>query len=81
MPLTPELVQELNLLVKFPMHSDMEGIKVNHDASSEMISAAQRLYDKGLVTQPDGGYLTSSGHQALEHAKSALRILSGKVNV
>lgn len=81
MPLTPDLVNELNLLVKFPMHSDMEGIKVHHDADTDMISAAQRLYDKGLVTQPDGGYLTHSGHQALEHAKTALRILSGTVNV
>ncbi|GAB6263109.1 TIGR02647 family protein [Photobacterium sp. CCB-ST2H9] len=81
MPLTPDLVNELNLLVKFPMHSDMEGVKVHHEAGADMVSAAQRLYDKGLVTQPDGGYLTHSGHQALEHAKTALRILAGTVNV
>ncbi|MCG7585350.1 TIGR02647 family protein [Photobacterium sp. OFAV2-7] len=81
MPYTAELVNEMNLLVKFPMHSDMEGIKVHSDAAPEMIEAAKRLYAKGLVTNEDGGYLTYSGHQAVEHAKSVLRILTGKVAV
>ncbi|KMV30276.1 TIGR02647 family protein [Photobacterium swingsii] len=79
MPYNNELVAELNLLVKFPMHSDLEGIKVRTDAAPELVDAAKRLYAKGLVTQEDGGYLTFSGHQAVEHAKSALRILTGKV--
>ncbi|MGF1691891.1 TIGR02647 family protein [Photobacterium kagoshimensis] len=79
MPYNNELVAELNLLVKFPMHSDLEGIKVRTDAAPELVDAAKRLYAKGLVTQEDGGYLTFSGHQAVEHAKSALRILTGKI--
>lgn len=45
-----------------------------------MVEAAKRLYAKGLVTQEDGGYLTYAGHQAVEHAKAALRILTGKVS-
>jgi uncharacterized protein (TIGR02647 family) len=81
MPYTAELVNEMNLLVKFPMHSDMEGIKVRSDAAPELVDAAKRLYAKGLVTSEDGGYLTYSGHQAVEHAKSVLRILTGKVAV
>lgn len=81
MSYTPELVDEMNLLVKFPMHSDREGLKVHHDAAPTVIAAAKRLYEKGLVTNEDGGYLTHSGHQAVEHAKSALRILTGKVEV
>ncbi|KLV04978.1 TIGR02647 family protein [Photobacterium ganghwense] len=80
MAYTTELVSEMNLLIKFPMHSDLEGIKVHSDAPLEMVEAAQRLFDKGLVTQPDGGYLTYSGHQAVEHAKQALRILTGKMD-
>ncbi|ELR63707.1 DNA-binding protein inhibitor Id-2-related protein [Photobacterium marinum] len=79
MPYTPELVEEMNLLVKFPMHSNMEGIKVHSSAAPDMVAAAKRLYSKGLVTQEDGGYLTYSGHQAVEHAKSVLRILTGEV--
>ncbi|SKC32996.1 Phosphate-starvation-inducible E [Photobacterium piscicola] len=74
---TPDIVDEMNLLVKFPMHSNMEGIKVHSDASPTVISAAQRLYAKGLVTEEDGGYLTYSGHQVVENAKNALRILTG----
>ncbi|PSW21013.1 TIGR02647 family protein [Photobacterium sanctipauli] len=80
MPYNADLVNELNLLVKFPMHSDLEGIKVHSNAAPEMVSAAQRLYAKGLVTSEDGGYLTFSGHQAVEHAKSVLRILTGKMD-
>ncbi|WP_299013537.1 TIGR02647 family protein [uncultured Photobacterium sp.] len=79
MPYTADLVEEMNLLVKFPMHSNMEGIKVHSDAGPQMVAAAKRLYAKGLVTNEDGGYLTYSGHQAVEHAKSVLRILTGKV--
>ncbi|PSW03927.1 TIGR02647 family protein [Photobacterium lipolyticum] len=81
MPYTAELVDEMNLLVKFPMHSDLEGIKVRGDAAPEMVAAAKRLFEKGLVTQEDGGYLTFSGHQAVESAKATLRILTGTVAV
>ncbi|MGF1686280.1 TIGR02647 family protein [Photobacterium japonica] len=79
MPYNADLVHEMNLLIKFPMHSDMEGIKVRSNAAPEVVTAAERLYAKGLVTSEDGGYLTHSGHQAVEHAKSVLRILTGKV--
>ena len=30
-----------------------------------VIAAAQRLHDKGLTTQPDGGYLTERGRKGL----------------
>ncbi|KLV03921.1 DNA-binding protein [Photobacterium aquae] len=81
MPYNADLMHEMNLLVKFPMHSEREGIKVRSDAAPETVAAAKRLYAKGLVTQEDGGYLTFSGHQTVEHAKAALRILTGKVDV
>nr|WP_086938151.1 TIGR02647 family protein [Thaumasiovibrio occultus] len=73
-----DLMDEMNLLVLFPMHSDLEGIKVHSgSAAPEMVSAAQRLFDKGLISAIDGGYLTSTGHEVVQHAKSALRILTG----
>lgn len=75
---TQDIVEEMNLLVKFPIHSNMEGVKVHSDANPALVSAAQRLYAKGLVTQLDGGYLTHTGHQVAENAKIALRILTGK---
>jgi uncharacterized protein (TIGR02647 family) len=68
MPFTKELTEELNLILKFPHKSLMQGLKIHHDASPEMIAAAQRLFDKGIVSQPDGGYLTNLGHDLAEHA-------------
>ena len=76
MPFTNELVDEMNVLVKFTLSSDMAGIKVHSDAEPSLVAATERLFEKGLVTSCDGGYLTSIGRDAVEHAKEALRILS-----
>ena len=35
-----------------------------------------RLHSKGLLTQVDGGYLTSLGRNAAEHAQAALALLT-----
>lgn len=76
MPFTPELVEELNLLAMFNLHSTQEGIKVHqHSAAPEAVSAAQRLHRKGLTTQVDGGYLTQLGIEVAEHAQRVLDIL------
>ncbi|KXI31015.1 TIGR02647 family protein [Paraglaciecola hydrolytica] len=69
MTFTSDMLAELNLLLKFPNTSLMQGIKVHHDAEPELIAAAKRLFDKGIVTLPDGGYLTDLGHDLVEHAK------------
>ena len=61
------LFEELKLLSKFPLESHMEGIKIHHEAGEVMLSAARRLYDKGLIDQVDGGYLTDSGREMAEH--------------
>ncbi|CZF80093.1 Phosphate-starvation-inducible E [Grimontia celer] len=75
MPFTSELVDEMNVLVKFSRSSDLMGIKVHSDADPVLVAATERLYDKKLITAKDGGYLTSIGRDAVEHAKEALRIL------
>lgn len=69
MTYSPEMVEELNLLLKFPNKSLMQGIKVHGDAEPNMVAAAQRLFDKGITTLPDGGYLTDLGHDLFEHAQ------------
>lgn len=69
MTFTSEMIAELNLLLKFPSKSLMQGLKIHHDAEPEVIAAAQRLFDKGIVTLPDGGYLTDLGHDLFEHAQ------------
>ena len=69
------LMQEINLLLKFP-DTTLEGIKIHHDANAELIDAARRLHDKGLITRPDGGYLTDLGREAEETAKLLRGLLS-----
>lgn len=63
------MAEELNLMLKFPADSLMQGLKIHHDAASSTVLAAQRLFDKGLITQPDGGYLTDLGIDVLDHAR------------
>ena len=53
-----------------------EGIKIHKTADPKKIAAAQRLYNKALITQPDGGYLTDLGRELAEHAHNALTILN-----
>jgi len=76
--LTPELVAELNFLAHYDLGTMQEGIKVHKDANPEVIAAAQRLHDKKLVTQTDGGYMTTLGREVAEHLQSTLTILAGK---
>jgi len=76
MSYTPELIEEINLLALYNISSTQEGIKVHKTAGAAAVAAAQRLYDKGLITQADGGYLTNLGIEAAEHVQSLLTILT-----
>lgn len=76
MPFTKELTEELNLILKFPNKSLMQGIKVHHDADPALVAAAKRLFEKGVVSEPDGGYLTDLGHDLAEHAQVVQMALS-----
>lgn len=79
MPFSSDHIAELNLLALFESPSAREGIKVHkHSASPEAIEAARRLHNKGLITQSDGGYLTSLGCEAVEHTQKLLSVLSTK---
>jgi uncharacterized protein (TIGR02647 family) len=76
MKLSEELVQEINVLAMFDLTSTQVGIKVHHDASPELVAATQRLFNKDIITQADGGYLTGLGRDAAVHAKDLLTILT-----
>lgn len=77
MSFTTDHLAEMNLLSLFNLSSSNEGIKVHsHSASPDAVAAAERLYTKGLITQKDGGYLTSLGSEAAEHAQRLLSVLS-----
>ncbi|MER2296309.1 TIGR02647 family protein [Pseudomonas promysalinigenes] len=75
MSFTPELIAEMEVLALFNLDSNQEGIKIHANASPTLVAAAQRLYDKQVTDQPDGGYLTSLGHDAAESVHLLLNIL------
>lgn len=76
MPYTPDLVDELNTLIRFDLSCNQLGVKVHRSADAAVIAATSRLHGKGLLTQVDGGYLTSLGRTAAEHAQSVLALLT-----
>lgn len=74
--LTPDDIAEINLLCQFNLANTLEGLKIHqHEADATTIAAAERLFKQGLVTQQDGGYLTSLGLDAAEHSQALLTIL------
>lgn len=67
MSLSHELIAELEFLALFPLHTLDQGLKVHHNAEPGAIAAADRLFEKGMVTHRDGGYLTDRGLEVAEH--------------
>ncbi|CAM2884533.1 TIGR02647 family protein [Vibrio rarus] len=70
------IVDELNLLLQFNMDSTATGIKVHSDAAQSTQLAVKALFEKGLCTLSDGGYLTNEGIAIAERADKILRALS-----
>ena len=76
MSLTPELVAELEILAFFNLDTSQECLKIHQTAAPKAIAAARRLFEKELIDQPDGGYLTSLGRDAAQNIQTVLTILS-----
>lgn len=70
------LFEEVKLLAKFPEESHMEGLKIHNNADSVIISSAKSLFNKGLISQLDGGYLTDSGREIVEQLHNILDTLN-----
>jgi uncharacterized protein (TIGR02647 family) len=70
-----DLAAELELLLKYDLSSAFTGLKVHSSAGARSAAAAGRLFSKGLISQPDGGYLTSRGWVAAEHVQALLGML------
>lgn len=75
MRLKDEMLEELRVLSQFDPASTLAGIKVHHNAEAGLVDAAQRLFAKGMVSQPDGGYLTLRGQEAVQHLDNVLSLL------
>ncbi len=73
---TNEQMAEIDILIYYGFDTTNQGIKVHSTADAEKIDAVQRLFEKGLVTQKDGGYLTDLGRKAAEHAHALMLMLA-----
>ena len=73
---TEDQMAEIDILIHYQLDTTQQGIKVHSSASRDQIDAVQRLYEKGLVTQKDGGYLTDIGRKAAEHAQALVLMLA-----
>ena len=79
MSLTPEEIDDINLLSQYNLANTQAGLKIHQqEASSTTVETAARLYQRGLTTMDDGGYLTSLGLEAAEHAQALVTILRAK---
>lgn len=74
--ITDELKIEMNLLLQFPTESRMNGLKIHHEAAEGTQEAAKRLFSKGYIDQPDGGYLTDAGIELVDHIQKIHSALS-----
>ena len=81
MMFSQDIVDELNVILRFSLASLQQGIKVHSSAEPEVIEATKRLCTKGIITQDDGGYLTDLGVEAEELANKLLSILSSKSEI
>ena len=77
MPYNTQISDEINILARYNLKTTQEGLKIHSSAEPTVIEAAQRLFDKDLITQADGGYLTPLGRKAAEHAQNLLLIIKG----
>lgn len=76
MSFTSSTVEELNLLLQFDSSSLDRGIKVHSNARQEVIAACRQLFDRGLISRPDGGYLTDAGIEARAHVQTLAGLLT-----
>jgi uncharacterized protein (TIGR02647 family) len=74
MHIDPELIDELTLLRRFSMGGPV-AMDVHDNPDPAIVAAAERMHEKGLITKPDGGQLTDSGREAIEHMERLFNLL------
>lgn len=74
MHIDPELIDELNLLRRFSMGGPV-AMNVHDNPDPAVIAAAERMFDKGLISTAEGGQLTDTGREAIEHMERLFNLL------
>lgn len=78
MTYTNDNLAELDIFLLYDLATNQEGIKIHQSADPVVIDAAKRLFEKGFITQVDGGYLTQLGSEAAEMAQSLYTMLNAE---
>jgi uncharacterized protein (TIGR02647 family) len=76
MHIDSELIEELSLLKRISQYPGTDGISISTTGDPAVVAAAGRLFEKGIVTRSDGGHLTDSGREAVEHMNRLFNQLS-----
>ena len=77
MQIDSEIIEELKLLMRYRMTSTPTGgIEIGQAADPAATAAAQRLFNKGIIERVDGGALTDSGRDAVDHMMHLFNRLS-----
>ena len=71
----PAFLADLNLLAQFDSKNLEQGLKLHQGSDESLRAAALRLHAKGVITAPDGGYLTPCGVSLLEHLEHLVQAL------
>lgn len=74
MHIDPELIDELNLLRRFSMGGPV-AMSLHDNPDPAVIAAAERMFEKGLISTPEGGQLTDTGREAIEHMERLFNLI------
>ena len=69
-----ELVEELSLLRRFSMGGPV-AMDVPASSDPTVVAAAARMFEKRLITSAQGGKLTDTGREAIDHLERLFNLL------
>ena len=67
-----DFIEKLKILACFEPQNLSQGIKLRSDMDDNTRQAAAFLYQQGLISEVDGGYLTPFGIMMVEHLQHLL---------
>ncbi len=76
MHLDPELIEELSLLRRISQDSSLDVANLRSSSDPGVSAAADRLVEKGILSQTGDAQLTESGVEAADHMNRLFNLLS-----
>ena len=76
MHIDPELIEELSLLRRISQDSSLDVADIRSSSDAGVSAAAERLVQKGILSETGDARLTESGVEAAEHMNRLFNLLS-----